>query len=77
MARKKANNQWYIVWQEHIVDRKYLVEATSAREARKMGYDELLGCIDEDDHPKTTRAVGFPTKEEALDSEEAWVEWHA
>jgi hypothetical protein len=88
MARKKAN-QWYIVTQEYTVQRKYLVPATSAREARSLDlphagyegdneddwYDSLLGAIDEDPRPRTVRAVGFPTKDEAMESDEAWVEW--
>ncbi len=89
MACKKANNQWYIVTQEYTVQRKYLVPATSAREARSLDlpyagfegdneddwYDSLLGAIDEDPHSRTVRAVGFPTKDEAMESDEAWVEW--
>ena len=78
MAGKKANNQWYIVTVEEVIERKYVVQATSAREARKMYGDELLGAIDNCDNPmKITRAKGFLTKEEALDSDESWVEWDA
>jgi hypothetical protein len=78
MARKKVNNQWYIVTVEEAILRKYLVEVTSAREARKMDYDELLGAIDDCYNPmKVVGTKGFPTKDEALESDDAWVEWHA
>jgi hypothetical protein len=77
MARKKARNNWYIVGMTYIVDRMYLVEATSAREARRMENEELLGAIDEDDRPQVVSATGFPTKEAALASDAAWVEWEA
>ena len=77
MKRKKTGNQWYIVTTHAIVERKYLVEATSAREARREcdWSNGLLGANDEDEDVKIVRTKGFKTKEEAEESDEAYVEW--
>jgi len=77
MARKKSNNQWYLLETNEITIRKYVVEATSAREARSSEdrFDDLLGAIDDDPHPKVVRATGFATREEAVESDDAWVQW--
>jgi hypothetical protein len=77
VARKKAKKEWYIVTVEETIQRKYLGEATSAREARKSGC-EFLGTVDSGDNPeKFVRAVGFPTEQEARESHAAWVDWGA
>jgi hypothetical protein len=77
VARKKSNNQWYLLETNEITIRKYGVEATSAREARSSDdrFDDLLGAIDDDPHPKIVRATGFATREEAEESDDAWVQW--
>ena len=77
MARKKSNTQWYLLETHEITVRKYVVQATSAREARssKDRFDDLLGAIDDDPHPKIVRATGFATREEAVESDEAYVVW--
>jgi len=54
MGRKKANNQWYLLETHEITVRKYVVQATSAREARSSEdrFGDLLGAIDDHSCPK-------------------------
>jgi hypothetical protein len=55
------------------VVRKYIVEAES-EDAARTEYEELLGAID-DDEGTVVKATAFATRQEALDSDEAYVVW--
>lgn len=71
---------FFIVEREFVTVRRYLVEAKDLESLHEEGdtneSEELLGAIDEDES-MVSKITGFATKEEALASEDASVEWKA
>jgi len=71
----KKHKMFFIVERNEITVRKYLVEAPNENSVRFQD-GELLGASDTDDG-LVVCVTGFATKEEALDSDDANVEWEA